>query len=390
MEANKDPKKILWIVPGNQEHDAMLGMCSDIFVPQLRSLWPDCDNMLYTNTKQVSDWPGSTYRVIIPKDEKKNARAEVAREIFLAAYVNGHIHEADVIICTEMTPTIMSYVMDFEGKIRSGIRLRRKPVIYLCPKLPEKGYQDITTGYGHQVLWFLFADTPNVWLAILDNDHEVEYAVKELHKRQPNASTKKILPKLICTKFEGFKDQGAEKEDLIMWQGRNNQAKRIDLASQIFAILSGQGYNCEMFVPSSTISAEEFITHDMFPVHRHMDGDTYRRNILRGKVCIICSESECWPPGYFEMIERGLVPVIKRQPWMSTFVTDHWPLVWSKPEEAVELCKIALRDYDKYRKMLEECLYERWSADLNFDQVMKHVWDQYIVASEREYSMEGK
>jgi len=390
LEANKDPEKILWLIPGNRDFDSTVTLCGKFFAPQLYKIWPKLDQILVSNTRLLSDWPGTSYRVEVPGGL---IRWQIERELFLAALAEGWVHDADIIVATEMGLVLMSQIMDMDGtgSRMQGIWLRQKPIFHLSPSVPEKGNQDFHPKGGEGLFWYLLGTMKHQWLGILDNDFEMEEAGRRLLKQVPRASTSRIK-KLVCDQFTGFKDAGVKKEDVVVWQGRNNPGKRMDLATEIFALLSGQGVQCEMYVPTGRMNRDTALeeAQKFSTVHQNMHRDEYIQNIARAKVCIVTSESESFATGSYEQVERGAIPVIRKRKWNRTWMTENWPLVWTNTSEAAAMCLEALKNYDSYRNLLEKCMIERWGHDLNFDKVMKEVWDNFIIGYGREFSMSDK
>jgi len=388
---NIEPERIVWLIDGNKEFDSTVALCSRQLAPMLYRVWPKVDQVLVTNTKGVSEFPGRTYCVKVPDGLKKWFRE---REIFVAALLNNVVQNADIVITTDMGFVLMTYVMD--GAVQmlrtQGDMLRLKPIVFVSPKLPEAGFQDFVAGHGDDMFWYLIANKPNAWLAVLDNLHEEEYAVKELLKRQPTARAEKVLPRIVTYRFDGFKDGGVEKEDVVVWQGRNNTGKRPDLAAEVFALLAGKGIQCEMYIPTAgggRTGYPEIAKESGFcRVFTNLDQNLYQQAICRAKAGVITSESESLSVGTLEQMERGVVPVIRRRKWNRGFVTERWPLVWTNTAEAAAMCEDVLQNYADYRKLLEECMRERYSAEPNFDRLMQKVWNDFAVSYYREFSLE--
>jgi hypothetical protein len=195
---------------------------------------------------------------------------------------------------------------------------------------------------------------------------------------------------LALWKFDGFKDDITQKEEVIVWQGRNNIPKGYLEAVEVLTLLSGQGFKCRMFIPSANSEdAREIplINKKLFECHLGMDRSLYFEEIKKAKACLISSVSEAFPSGYLEQIERGCIPVIKKYPWMKDFLTEKWPLTYKTKGEAVELLKEALENYDYYRDLLEKSLYERYNRNPDFGEVLRIAWNQYLDTHYKRYSL---
>lgn len=389
MQSNKQPEHILWLLAGNQDFDSTVTLCSTFFAPQVFQIWPKIDQVLVTNTKLISEWPGRSYRVKLTKGA--TYRWKIERELFLAAMEEGFVHEADIIITTEMGLSLMAQTMDMDITVarEQGIRLRQRPVFHISPSVPEVGNQDLQPhGGGEEIFWYFVGALKNHWLGVLDNDFEMDLARKKMRRQVPRSPDNKIK-RLVCDKFKGFKDTGT-KQDVVVWQGRNNPGKRMDLAAETFALLSGQGIECEMYVPTGRWTRDALLDdmRKLCTVHESMSREEYLESIQKAKVALVTSDSESFATGCYEQVERGAIPVIRKRKWNRTWMTEDWPLVWTNTSEAAAMCHEAIKNYGSYRTLLEECMFKRWGQDLNFGTVMEDVWNDHIISADREFSVD--
>lgn len=390
LEANRQPENILWLLAGNQDFDSTVTLCSTFFAPQVYNEWPSVDQVLVTNTRLIEGWPGRSYQVKLTKGA--TYRWKIERELFLAAMAEGFVHEADIIITTEMGLSLMAQVMDMDITVarEQGIRLRQRPVFHISPSVPEVGNQDLQPhGGGEEIFWNFIGNLKNHWIGVLDNDFEMELAKKKMHRQVPRAPDTKIK-RLVCDKFQGFKDSDTPKQDVVVWQGRNNPGKRMDLAAEVYALLTGQGVECEMYVPTGRWNRDALLDdmRKICTVHENMSREEYLASITKAKVALVTSDGESFATGCYEQVERGAIPVIRKRKWNRTWMTEDWPLVWTNTSQAAAMCVDAIKNYGSYRKLLEECMFARWGNDLNFDSVLKEVWDDYMISSDREFSVD--
>ena len=336
------PKKILWLISGNMENDSLLNIVQRILPQQTPKEWDDVEHTLVTNSKAYTEFPGKTYRI---REDMMLGPSMIERILGLlqAALAGGFIHEADIVIVPFISLATMVNLMDTGGVVKRGTWMRRKPVIIVSPKVPVGVDSDCAEFQTtNRFFWYFVARSDNIWTGVLDNDYERELMIEEMRKEYPQTNLSDHVFNLAMYKFTGFKDIGVEKEDVVVWQGRNNPDKGYPEAVEILTMLTANGVKCRMFIPSSSLfrmGEIERINARLFECNVGMDRDLYMRNQCSAKCCIICSNTEAWPPGYIEQLERGCVPVIRKKPWMKTFLTEDWPLVFTDKGEAVEMAK---------------------------------------------------
>lgn len=386
---NRTPENILWLHPSLPEGDSMLNLICKTFAPNLPEEWADATQVLVTNGMAYNEFSGRSYYVPANRTGPQTTLYEKSRELALSAYYGGFLADADIIITTTELTSMLSYFLDFEGGIRKGIRLRPRPVITFWPKVPEASDSLFSLDdLGPQLFWWLLGSHPAMWSFNLDNDLESKLARDYLLSASPKANINKI--KTVTThKWDGFIST-TPKSDLVIWQGMAQQDKWYDDAIKILSIISGLGYESKAFMSGSNASdleRAETVSGKLFPMEFNLDRALYQKELEAAKVVVIASETEGYPIGYFEAIERGAIPVIKERPWMKTFLTENWPLVWKTPGEAVQMVQDAIENYKDYRSTLNECLSDRYSTNPNFADLMRHVWSSYLVGSDREFSV---
>jgi glycosyltransferase involved in cell wall biosynthesis len=246
-------------------------------------------------------------------------------------------------------------------------------------------------GYEESMFWWMVGNIPNVHAVVLDNDTEYELADKRLFRACPNSNKK--IRRLVLWKYEPL-DGLPEKADKVVWSGRWNSIKKPDIAARIMAVLSGRGIDVEFFIPTISASRRRLLTHikETFPrVYIGLDSQEYRKEAGNAKVLLITSEVEGQPLGYLELLELGVVPVIRKRPWMKTFMGEGWPLIYTNEGEAVELCIEAMRNYDKYLALMQDRLKARYNKDPNFTNLIAGIWDEYVAGDyNHDYSLDVK
>jgi len=366
----------------------MLNLICTKFAPAVPEEW-GATQILLTNGGAYGEFPGKTYYVPQNRTGPQTTLYEKSRELALSAYYGDLLFDADIIITTTEVTTILSYLLDFEGGIRKGIRLRPRPVITFWPKLPEASDALFSMDdLGPQMFWWLVSSHQAMWSFNLDNSVEHDLAKKYLLSASPKANINKLRT-VKTHKWGGFVDT-VPKSDLVVWQGRAQPDKGYDQALEALNLLTALGYESKAFMSGSTNSDHvraEQVSSKLFPMEFNLDRSLYYKELESAKAVIIASETEGFPIGYFEAIERGVVPVIREKPWMKTFLTDKWPLVWKTTGEAVGMVQEVMEDYDHYRALLDECLTDRYAEDPNFADLMRMVWSSYLVGSDREFSV---
>ena len=380
----RTPNKIIWIAAGNQENESLVSLFSSL-VKQVP--W-NCTNLLITNAANWRTFTGETYKVTVDKEEDHSLVARY-RQVVLAAYHENVLEDADIIVTGGMTAVMLSYMLT-QGN--SGIALRNKPIVYVSPKVPEKGVAEFPVeGYEESMFWWMVGNIPNVHAVVLDNDTEYELADKRLFRVCPNSNKK--IKRLILWKYEPL-DGMPEKVDKVVWSGRWNSIKKPDIAAKIMAILSGRGIDVEFFIPSISGSKKRLLTNikETFQkVYIGLDSQEYRKEAGNAKVVLITSEVEAFGLGYFELMELGVVPVVRKRPWMKTLMGEGWPLVYTNEGEAAELCIEAMRNYDKYMALMQDRLKARYNKDLNFTNLITDIWDEYVASDyKHDYSLDAK
>jgi glycosyltransferase involved in cell wall biosynthesis len=380
----RTPNKIIWIAAGNRENESLVSLFSSL-VKQVP--W-NCTNLLITNAANWRTFTGETYKVNI---EKKDDHSLVARyrQVVLAAYHENVLEDADIIVTGGMTAVMLTYMLTHGN---GSITLRNKPIVYVSPKVPEKGVSEFPVeGLEENLFWWMVGNMPNVHAVVLDNDTEYELADKRLFRAYPNSNKK--IRRLVLWKYEPL-DGLPEKVDKVVWSGRWNNIKKPDTAAKIMAVLSGRGIDVEFFIPTISASRKSLLTHikETFPgVYIGLDSQEYRKEAGSAKVLLITSEVEGQPLGYLELLELGVVPVIRKRPWMKTFMGEGWPLIYTNEGEAVELCIEAMRNYDKYLVLMQDRLKARYNKDPNFTNLIAGIWDEYVAGDyTHDYSLDVK
>lgn len=386
-----EPTKIVWLFAGNTEVDSMVNMARDFFLPQFPDEWSSARHIMYSNVKECVHFGGDSYYVEpAPWRDDMGTLIGKAREVYLTAHLEGDIEDADMIITNSQYVATLAQLMKFSGPSRKGKKIAASPIVYICPKVEEGDDYEILPPHN-DIYWWVLASYPNQWLAVLDSDWEVTSATELLRSVKPRARVDRIK-RLVFFKWEGFINPDDKKVDRIVWQGRNNNDKGIRTSFEILSVLSGLGYDCEAYISSSSghgaINLGQMAK--VLKINRGLVQSDYFEGIKDAKVCPITSNSEAWPPGYFEMIQRGIIPVILKRPWMRTFLTDKWPLVFKTVPEAVEMCREAVTDYDYYRDLLDRCMSERYSTQPNFSELLTNIWDMYLVDNHRAFSVNSK
>lgn len=380
----RTPRKIVWIAAGNNENESLVSLFSSL-VKQVP--W-DCTNLLITNAANWRTFNGETYKVIIDKKEDHSLVARY-RQVILAAYHENVLEDADIIITGGMTAVMLIYMLT-HGK--SSVALRDKPIVYISPKVPEKGVAEFPVeGYEESMFWWMVGNIPNVHAVVLDNDTEYELADKRIFRVCPNSSKK--IKRLILWKYEPL-DGIPEKVNKVVWSGRLNNIKKPDIAAKIMAILSGRGIDVEFFIPTVSGSRKRLLAEmkrTFQKVYVGLDSQEYRKEAGNAKVLLITSEVEGQPLGYLELLELGVVPVIRERPWMKTFMGEDWPLIYTNEGEAVELCIEAMRNYDKYLALMQDRLKARYNKEPNFTNLIEDIWDEYVAGDyKHDYSLDVK
>jgi glycosyltransferase involved in cell wall biosynthesis len=380
----RTPNKIIWIAAGNRENESLVSLFSSL-VKQVP--W-NCTNLLITNAANWRTFTGETYKVNI---EKKDDHSLVARyrQVVLAAYHENVLEDADIIVTGGMTAVMLAYTLTHGN---SGITMRNKPIVYVSPKVPEKGVSEFPVeGHEENLFWWMVGNMPNVHAVVLDNDTEYELAAKRLFRAYPNSNKK--IRRLVLWKYEPS-DSLPEKVDKVVWSGRWNNIKKPDTAAKIMAVLSGRGIDVEFFIPTISASRKMLLTHikETFPrVYIGLDSQEYQKEAGSAKALLITSEVEGQPLGYLELLELGVVPVIRKTPWMRTFMGEGWPLIYTNEGEAVELCIEAMRNYDKYLVLMQDRLKARYNKDPNFTNLIAGIWDEYVAGDyTHDYSLDVK
>jgi glycosyltransferase involved in cell wall biosynthesis len=380
----RTPNKIIWIAAGNRENESLVSLFSSL-VKQVP--W-NCTNLLITNAANWRTFTGETYKVNI---EKKDDHSLVARyrQVVLAAYHENVLEDADIIVTGGMTAVMLAYTLTHGN---SGITMRNKPIVYVSPKVPEKGVSEFPVeGHEENLFWWMVGNMPNVHAVVLDNDTEYELADKRLFRAYPNSNKK--IRRLVLWKYEPS-DSLPEKVDKVVWSGRWNNIKKPDTAAKIMAVLSGRGIDVEFFIPTISASRKMLLTHikETFPrVYIGLDSQEYQKEAGSAKALLITSEVEGQPLGYLELLELGVVPVIRKTPWMRTFMGEGWPLIYTNEGEAVELCIEAMRNYDKYLVLMQDRLKARYNKDPNFTNLIAGIWDEYVAGDyTHDYSLDVK
>lgn len=380
----RTPNKIVWIASGNQENESLVSLFSTL-VKQVP--W-NCTNLLITNAANWRTFHGETYKVTVDKEEDHSLVARY-RQVVLAAYHENVLEDADIIVTGGMTAVMLVYMLTHGN---SGITLRNKPIVYVSPKVPEKGVAEFPVeGYEESMFWWMVGNMPNVHAVVLDNDTEYELADKRLFRAYPNSNKK--IRRLVLWKYEPL-DGMQEKADKVVWSGRWNNIKKPDVAAKIMAILSGRGIDVEFFIPTISASRRKLLKNikETFQrVYVGLDSQEYRKEAGNAKVLLITSEVEGQPLGYLELLELGVVPVIRKRPWMKTFMGEDWPLIYTNEGEAVELCIEAMRNYDKYLDLMQNRLKARYNKDPNFTNLIEGIWDEYVAGDyNHDYSLDVK
>ena len=380
----RTPNKIIWIAAGNQENESLVSLFSSL-VKQVP--W-NCTNLLITNAANWRTFYGETYKVTVDKEEDHSLVARY-RQVVLAAYHENVLEDADIIVTGGMTAVMLIYMLTHGN---SGITLRNKPIVYVSPKVPEKGVAEFPVeGYEESMFWWMVGNMPNVHAVVLDNDTEYELADKRLFRACPNSSKK--IRRLVLWKYEPL-DGLPEKADKVVWSGRWNNIKKPDIAAKTMAVLSGRGIDVEFFIPTISASRRRLLTHikETFPrVYIGLDSQEYRKEAGSAKVLLITSEVEGQPLGYLELLELGVVPVIRKRPWMKTFMGEGWPLIYTNEGEAVELCIEAMRNYNKYLVLMQDRLKARYNKDPNFTNLIAGIWEEYVAGDyNHDYSLDVK
>jgi len=354
------PKKMLWLIPANLENDSILNLINKYLVKNNPEKWDTVNHVLYTNSKGFGEFPGKIFQVqnIINSGKLAGSIIERMSDVFFAAYVNGELEAADIIICPHLTMCAWINLFASGGVTKNGQWLRRKPIIYLSPKVPLGEESEVPVGETpYHFFWEFLARSLNIYPVVLENDYEKEILLDEMKKEFPRTEIEKNTHILRFLKFQGFKDQNIQKEDIVVWSGRYKTGKGADWATEIMSLLSGYGIKCRAYLPSLSASDEPKISHihkNLFEINLNLDPELYVEAQKTAKVCLITSRTESAAIGYFEQMECGCIPVIRKREWVKGFIGSDWPLIFGKKGEAVGMVKDALKNYDYYRDLLGE------------------------------------
>ncbi|WP_286981220.1 hypothetical protein [Pseudothermotoga sp.] len=337
-----------------------------------------------TNALNWDNFKGEVYKVNITDDLSLVTRY---RQVVLAAYHEGILEQADIIITGGMTATLLSYVLSVEY----STNLRERPIVYISPKVPEKSVTEFSVeGKEERLFWWLVGNMSNIHAIVLDNDREYELASERLFESAPY--TGKSIERLILWKYNGATEVPGKK-DKVVWSGRLNPIKRPDIGARIFSLLRGRDVEVEFFFPAVAPSRRRFLSalKQDFQVYLNLETTEYRREAGSAKVLLITSEVEGQPLGYLELLEMDVIPVIRKRPWMKTFLTEKWPLVFTSEGESVEMCIDVMQNYTKYVDLLHDCLGERYNKEPNFAQLIEQIWSDYVAGDYRhDYSVANR
>ncbi len=376
----RTPESVLWIVGGNRENESLIPLFSGLVE---QSPW-ECKNKLITNCLNYRSFPGETY--LSKNIDGKDTLLGKYRALVLNALDEDMLMDADIIVTGSMTAAVLTVLLD----LKDG-RYRERPVVYVAPKIPELGVGELAIGSGNEKLfWWMVGMMGNLHAVVLDNDTEKILADERLSFNYPN--TNKSIKKVVTYKHD--KIIHTSKENRVVWSGRYNSVKNPQRALKIMALLEGLEVKCSLFIVSADVGKKteiKFAQKICESVHINLPTDEYIKAAMSAKILLITSEVEGFPLGYIELLRYGAVPVIKKKPWMKTFLTAKWPLVYDTDGEAVEMCRDALRNHDHYIGLLDSCLRERYSNELNWGDVLGSIWRRYVATDRRhDYSVGGE
>jgi len=386
---NEEPKEVLWLVAGNEENEGMIPI-----MEKYRSLSNllNTRHVLVTNSKNYNIFQGSTY--FFDPGTKQLSLPEKYKFLVNMADMHGLFDSADMMVIGGFYPVVLIMAYAIDCKMTSKTRkFCTKPIIVMNPKIPEGELSDINPIYLDP-FWWMLGHYDNITLAVGQLKNEMYLAKKYLLKFYPRAKVKQTLLPFVEYTYDD--SPWSEKEDKVIWTGRYNSLKQLDLALKTLVLLESVGIKTEMYVPTAKASntgkvrkAQKLLSE----VNFNLDRESFWQKAGSAKVILITPLIEGFGTGMMEIISRGVIPVIWGAKWNRDYISpdEDWPLVFKLPGEGAEMCKLALKDYDYYARLLRDNLKKRYSRGYDWEFLLKGVWKSHINGRHsEEFSLEYK
>lgn len=351
--------RILWIIAGIAENESLIGVAR-----QLVKQTPEHGHSLVTNCKNYSTFPGCTY-ALPDRGELAKTLDVFYRDCVVAACEEGLIEKADLIITGSWYAALLLYLFGVKNK-----RVGDLPVAYLKATQSAKDIAD-EGDYCQSLFWKITGSDRNVWAIHFDNDNE-QKIVDEWAESVCPSTKKATIARMISYRFEGFRDIGVEKENVVAWSGRFNTAKNPMEAARIVALASPVCKTISRaYVVSKSVSGGEMAEFQRCfnDVQIGLPSKPYVELVKRAKVGLVTAIRDAFPFGTIEMMEHGIIPVFKKRPWNESFAGGGWPLRYRNDADAVAMIDEALTRYDHYRALLEGALFARYSKSPNWKEI---------------------
>lgn len=362
-------RSIVWISGGARNNESMVTHHLRVMMEDVRERNPDIRHELYTNCVDVSGWPWS---YVVPKEMIPVAN----RHVFwtqVASVVSWLLNESmpDLFVVNGIAAAAALY-----GVALYHMNEPLPPVICIYAKSPEELW-DYSPDFAAERILYSLARLSNFWIFTLDNKHEYDLAKSMIARcGVPDFAA---IRRVKTYDFGGVKPVECSKEDVVMWSGRMSTMKNPKLAAEIFAMMGDSAIRRRVFVPQVGGGVAS-IWPDGVEVECGLPGDVYRKEAARSKVILITLRAEGMPIGFIEVVARGVVPVVYRQPWALDLFPPDWPLYFDTTGEAIDKIEEALADYERYRKEILRWVSVRFAGGCNAHELIEEVWYSYLMS----------
>jgi len=176
-----------------------------------------------------------------------------------------------------------------------------------------------------------------------------------------------------------------------MWTGRLNVVKNWKLAFDILHMLKLDEREVEVYVPQTirgmTEGGKALMDYNL-PFFASMPGREFMIQAGQTKICLITSTLEALGTAYYEMMERGVIPVFWERPWNRHYVSgNQWPYRFKTADEGVAMCMELLDNtysWNEAQVLLENAVKRSHGGKDNICMIVEEVWNRYLSSGQEQ------
>ena len=368
MQSENPLTRITRYAGGAKENESMVVHHLKVLQQSIIDQAPDVKHMLYTNCKDVDGWAGS---FVFDTNEVPADSGHTYQKGVHSAVI-GYMEEgymADVYVTNGLPPVMALY-----GLGLGYFNLPIPPVVSVMAKSPEGLWDYVTDFHAVSFLRYL-GNIDTFWVCVLDSANE-EALMCDLLQKAGISNFDRV--RRVRTFSFDKKKFPQDKQDVVVWSGRDSSMKNPALGIQVSALLPK--VQKEVFFPRPSPGAgRKFNNIDKTIVHAGEPPDVYRSLTRSAKAILVTSHAEGFPVGFIELWCQGVIPVIWDRPWNSDLLPEDYPFRFKTAGEAAEMVLEVLKNYDQYAPDLYKWCVERFAHPINFPEIIGEIWKDYTL-----------